>query len=151
MAFCLVSLASTLVICVVAAFFFSGRYILTDGVLNPLDPTQVNAERRVNDKLSPKDWRVEVSIPKKDARRLRRPGNERGELDVDIVLASVPTQVFLGKLVIPAEAAASDKYGNAAFQARIHPINGDIPGELCVPADQLRPGSSALMRIRPNN
>ena len=146
MALCLVLLASTLLTCVVAALFYvPGRYIKAQGVLKPLDPRQVNAERR------PEDWRVEVSIPKEDARRLRRPGNTRGELDVDILLASEPTRVFRGKLAIPAEAAANDKDENAALQARIHPIDGDIPGELCVPADQLLAGVSARMRIRANN
>ena len=48
--------------------------ITAEGMLNPLDPRQVNVERK------PEDWRVEVSVPKENAKRLRRPENARGEL-----------------------------------------------------------------------
>jgi hypothetical protein len=119
--------------------------IRANGVLKPLEPRQVNAERR------PEDWRVEVSIPKEDARRLRRPANARGELDVDILIASYPTREFRGKLAIPAEAAVNNKDETAVLQVRIHPIDGDIPGDLCVPSDLLLAGASVRMRIRANN
>jgi hypothetical protein len=146
MALAVVLLSSLLPICAFATLYLmSPLKISAEGVLKPLDPMQGNAERK------PVDWRVDASLSKADAKRLRRPADGREELNVDILLASEPTRKFRGKVAIPAEAAANGKGENVSVQVRIHAVDGDIPGELCVPKDLLIAGSEVRLRIRADN
>jgi hypothetical protein len=138
------AVVAALLICWVGAavHYFWNLPVRAEGVLNPLDPRQV--------KVRPEDWRVEASMSKADAKRLRRPAGAGGELDVDILLASEPTQKFRGKVAVPAVAVENDKGENVPVQVRIHPIEGDIPGKLCVPSGLLVAGTSVRVRFRAN-
>lgn len=74
-------------------------------------------------------WHVELAASPDKATLVRRAALARpsGDLDADLLLTSDPTRKFRGK-VVP---GAGDR-----LVIRLHPVNGDIPEPLCVPAEE---------------
>jgi hypothetical protein len=95
-------------------------------------------------------WVIDVEIPVEHVEHVRAAqvgNNELGDLDVDLLLMSMPTKRYLGKL-------ARDKIGPvirlgvAQAQVRIQPVDGDIPDEVRVPDGQLIDKMEVRARIR---
>ncbi len=89
-------------------------------------------------------WQIELAALPDEEARVREAARARpsGALDVDLVLVSEPTRKFRGKVVPDA--------GNRLI-VRLHPIKGDIPQPLCVPAEECVRGMEVIALVRVPN
>ncbi|MCI0459174.1 MAG: efflux RND transporter periplasmic adaptor subunit [Gemmataceae bacterium] len=111
------------------------------------------------------EWEIELKIPQKHVGQVlsafQRGEGVNGELDVDLLLRTRPTETFKGKLrrdKIAAEAAANRDENNEAEPVvlawvRIHPIKNaqgedDIPAAYRLPPELLLTGTEVSTRIR---
>jgi hypothetical protein len=111
------------------------------------------------------EWEIELKIPQKHVGQVlsafQRGEGVNGELDVDLLLRTRPTETFKGKLrrnKIAAEAAANRNDNNEAEPVvlawvRIHPIKNargeeDIPADYRLPPELLLTGTEVSTRIR---
>ncbi len=121
-------------------------------------------------KVTPKakrlnEWEIELKIPQKNIGQVlsafQRGEGAGGELDVDLLLRTRPTETFKGKLrrdKIAAEAAANRNENNEAEPVvlawvRIHPLKNDkgeddIPADYRLPPELLLTGTEVTTRIR---
>jgi hypothetical protein len=86
-------------------------------------------------------WHIELAASPDEAARVSRAALTRpsGNLDVDLILTCGPTRKFRGKVVPDA--------GNR-LMVRLHQVNGDIPEQLCVPAEECVRGLEVRALIR---
>jgi hypothetical protein len=114
-----------------------------------------------------REWEIELKIPQKHIGQVRTAygvADVKGELDVDLLLSSKPTQVFKGKLAwnkIAQEASPNRDEHNESdpvvlARVRIYPKPGpdgkpDIAPENQIPPDLLLAGIEVHTRIRCGN
>jgi hypothetical protein len=103
----------------------------------------------IPEKLEPKDWRLELTLQRQEASGLLSLHADVPDFDVEILLASEPTRVFLGKLQRSdlAEAIETSTGPVVVTLVRLHPLKGDIPPSLQVPAEMMRIGVDAQARV----
>jgi hypothetical protein len=105
------------------------------------------------------DWEIELKIPQKHIGQVLsayQTNDPREELDVDLLVKSMPTQTFKGKLPrykVAREAQPNRDDNNEAEPVvlawvRIHPINGDIPPEYQLPPKVLLTGAEVHAKVR---
>ncbi len=114
------------------------------------------------------EWEIELKIPQKNVGQVLTAFNRgeavNGELDVDLLLTTKPTQTFRGKLRrdrIGSEAAPNKNENNESEPVvyawvRIHPEkdangNDDIPPDYRLPPELLLTGTEVHSRIRCGN
>lgn len=106
------------------------------------------------------DWEIELKIPQKHIGQVRTAFKTLGmdkDLDVDLLLMSMPTATYKGKLsrLKVAEEAIPDRTENNEAEpvvlawVRIH--GEDIPPETQIPVEQLKTGIEVHSRIRCGN
>jgi hypothetical protein len=142
----------------------TGRILNTDFRENlvgrkvlPQEPLiRIGATNLKNPKLG--EWEIELKIPQKHVGQVLHAFEQEGKdvLDVDILLLTDPTHVYVGKLRKDKIAAQANQDKNAHDEpepvvsawVRINPVNNDIPEESRVPILLLRTGTEVHSRIR---
>lgn len=143
----------------------TGRILNTDFRENlvgrkvlPHEPLiRIGATNLKNPKLS--EWEIELKIPQKHVGQVLYALEHQPELNVDILLMSDPTHLYVGKLRREKIAAQANPDKNAHDEpepvvsawVRISPINNDIPEESRVPVSLLVTGTEIHSRIRCGN
>jgi hypothetical protein len=115
---------------------------------------RVGATNLKNPKLT--EWEIELKIPQKHVGQVLAAFERQKELDVDILLLTKPTHVYLGKLKREKIAWQANADKNAHDEpepvvsawVRISPINNDIPEDSRVPVALLVTGTEVHSRIR---
>jgi hypothetical protein len=95
--------------------------------------------------LGPEYWHVKLGMSGESVRLLHRaldPARGKEALDVQLLISSDPTRVFMGKL-----SRDQIRLEDASASVRIHPVNGDIPAEHVVPVSLLNI-SDVMVRVR---
>jgi hypothetical protein len=127
-----------------------GRYVKPNEPLIRLGETN-----KKNPKVS--DWEIELNIPQKHIGQVLKAFNDKEELDVDILLSSMPTQTFKGKLRKSKVALQANPKRDANNEpepvvlAWVRISGSDIPTEYQMPTDKLLTGTEVHARIRCGN
>jgi hypothetical protein len=130
-----------------------GRYVKPNEPLLRLGETN-----KKNPKVS--DWEIELNIPQKHIGQVLKAFNNpdaKEELDVDILLSTMPTQTFKGKLrksKVALQANAKRDANNEpepVVLAWVRLSGSDIPAEYQVPTDKLLTGTEVHARVRCGN
>lgn len=108
---------------------------------------------RIGDKN--RGWEIELRIPHRNAGPILEALGSGGaaELDVDLLLTSVPTRTFRGKLAhaqMAAEARAEPDGDNPepVLRGAVRISGADIPEQLRIPADLLVSGTEVHAKVR---
>jgi hypothetical protein len=139
-----------LLLCAVACgaillFFARGR---TDALLVQAVGSLrlVNEEAELSDNLDA--WEIRLQMPGTSTTHVMAVLEalpEKTWIDVDLVLSTVPTKRFLGK--IGRETIEPRVRKEQALAVRIHPVRGDIPPDLLIPAKFLLRGTDVVATL----
>ncbi len=134
----------------VLSWDFRERY--TNRLVKPSEPlVRIGDTRR--------GWEIELRIPHRHAGPILEAigaGDDSTELDVDLLLTSLPTRSYRGKLAraqLAAEAAPDPNGDNPepVVHAVVRITGDDIPEPLRIPVDSLVSGTEVHARIRCGN
>ena len=122
-------------------------------IVKPDEPLlRVGSTDMNNPKLA--DWEIELTIPQKHIGQILKAYQDKGpgaELDVDLLLASMPTKTFKGKLVkskIATVARNANNEPEAVLKAWVRISGSDIPEEYRLTSELLLIGTEVRARIR---
>jgi hypothetical protein len=133
------------------------REILFGKRVQPFDPLIRVGSTSQRPKL--REWEIELKIPQKHVGQVLYALERQPELDVDILLLTDPTHVYMGKLRREKIAIQANPNKDAhdepepVLQAwvRISPIDDDIPKSSRVPEELLVTGTEVHSRVRCGN
>ncbi|MCI0380467.1 MAG: hypothetical protein L0215_23015 [Gemmataceae bacterium] len=134
------------------------REMLLGRPVKPNEPLlRVGRANAKNPKLS--EWEIELKIPQKHIGHVldALKKNPKGELDVDLLLKTLPTSVFKGKLTKAKIAQLANPNNQdqanpeAVVMAWVRISGKDIPPDLNVPLNRLFAGTEVHTRIRCGN
>jgi hypothetical protein len=129
------------------------RELLQNRYVKPNEPLlRIGYTDVKNPKVS--DWEVELKIPQKHIGKVLQAYRNKEELDVDLLLTTMPTQTFRGKLLkskiaLPANANRdANNKSEPVVSAWVRIAGSDIPEECQLSVELLLAGTEVHVLIR---